>query len=388
MEDIRIYDFEFNLLHIEHDFLSSNWLIKYNNIGTFEGHFSLKSSIVPVIMENKYLIAIQGDKQAVVTGIQIENDFVIYGRTVNWLLTKRTVSKFKTEDFEETFLSNIAEYVLEQSFIGNENYPVANMELNCSYVFDIGSFWRNTRNTAYDVIHDICVRADYSGHKLKFNHKDKKWVLDLYHGKELDLIVSEANKNSSLITLSRDCLDFATDGWYERAMVDKGEWNASSNSPQIDFINPDITKMYEYYRVSEDGTQNGIYYKSGDFILCGSDGVFRKVMEINPVWERIGNSELEGIYRWEEKLTGTTPTEAWDNLSKKNYNENISSELQKLKYGIDYQIGDMVRIQLKCGDFLYSYKKRISEIKVGYENNIKTIQPLFSNDEQEIVQEV
>ena len=59
MEDIRVYDFEFHLLHIEHNFISANWSLKYNNIGTFEGHFPLKSGIVPVIMNNRYLVIIQ-----------------------------------------------------------------------------------------------------------------------------------------------------------------------------------------------------------------------------------------------------------------------------------------------------------------------------------------
>lgn len=387
MEDIRVYDFEFNLLHIEHDFVSANWSLKYNNIGTFEGHFPLKSGIVPVIMNNRYLVIIQGDKQAIVTGVQAESDFAIYGRTVNWLLTKRTVAKFKTEDLKGTTLPKIAGHVLEESFIINENYPVKDMKLEWTVDFDIGRFWRNTRNSAYDVIHDLCVRANHSGHELRFDHRIHKWILHLYQGKELPLMVSEANRNAKSITFTRDCLDFATDGWYERAMVDKGEWDASNNSPKIDFTKSDTSRMYEYYRVSVDGTQNGVNYKSGDFILCGADGYFNKVTEINPVWERISNSELKGIYRWEEKLTGTTPTEAWDNLAKKKMNEDISAELQKMKFGEDYNLGDVVRVQMKCGDSLFTYKKRIAEISVGYENNLKTIQPLFSDDEQEIVQE-
>ena len=391
MEDIRVYDFEFHLLHIEHNFISANWSLKYNSIGTFEGHFPLKSGIVPVVMNNRYLVLVQGEKQAIVTGVQAESDFIIYGRTVNWLLSKRTVAKFKTEVLTDTKLSTIAEHVLNESFISNEN-PVNNMELANTFNFDIGRFWRNTRNTAYDVIHDLCVRANHSGHELKFDHKNETWILHLYQGKELQLMVSEANRNANSITFTRDCLDFATDGWYERAMVDKGEWDASNNSPRIDFKTPDTSRMYEYYRVSVDGTQVDRYqkevkYKSGDFILCGADGYFNKVTEINPVWERISNSELKGIYRWEEKLTGTTPTEAWDNLAKKKINEDLSAELQKMKYGEDYNLGDMVRVQMKCGDSLFTYKKRIAEISVGYENNLKTIQPLFSDDEQEIVQE-
>lgn len=41
MEDIRIYDYEFNLLHIEHDVISCNMTLYANEIGSFELHFRL-----------------------------------------------------------------------------------------------------------------------------------------------------------------------------------------------------------------------------------------------------------------------------------------------------------------------------------------------------------
>lgn len=388
MEDIRIYDFEFNLLHIEHDFTSSNWSLKYNGIGTFEAHFPVKSGIVPVVMGNSYLVAVQGEKQAVVTGIQAGDDFAVYGRTVNWMLSKRTVAKFKTEDLAQTSLAGIVDYVLNEAFIQNENYPVNNMVLNCDVTYNIGSFWRNTRNAAYDVIHDLCVRGDHAGHELLFDIPNKKWKLHIYSGEELPLIVSEANRNAYDVTVSRDCLDFATDGWYERDMKDRGEWNAATNTPYISFTAADQSSIYDYYRVSEDGIQGGVSYKSGDYILCGPDGYFTRVTEINPVWERIGESDLTGIYRWEEKLTGNTPSEAVDNLAKKKRNDDIEADICHLQYGVDYQLGNKVRVQYKAGNSLHTYQKRIAEININYENNHETIQPIFTEDEAEIVQEV
>ena len=64
MNDIRIYDFEFNLLHIEPEVMSAYWILLYNDIGTFEGTFPLSSDICDVIMKNKYLFLIQGNFQA------------------------------------------------------------------------------------------------------------------------------------------------------------------------------------------------------------------------------------------------------------------------------------------------------------------------------------
>ena len=386
MEDIRIYDFTFNLLHIEHDFISSNWTLKYNGIGTFEAHFPIKSGIVPVVMGNSYLVAVQGEKQAIVVGIQAGNDFAVFGRTVNWLLSKRTVAKFKTNDLSQSSLSEIIAYVLNESFIKNVNYPVDNMCMDCNVTYSIGTFWRNTRNTAYDVIHDLCARAKNSGHRLVFNVPKKQWVLELYQGNDLPLIISEGNRNASELSVSRDCLDFATDGWYERAMKDCGDWSPSENLPDVTAQHTDL--VYNYYRVSEDGTVNGVAYKSGDYILCGADGYFTKVTEVHSVWERMGESTLSGIYRWEEKLTGSTPSEAADNLAKKKRNDDVTGQISRLSYGTDYQLGDTVRLQCKLGDYLVTYSKRISEVSFCYESNTESIRPIFGDDEEEIVQEV
>lgn len=45
-------------------------------------------------------------------------------------------------------------------------------------------------------------------------------------------------------------------------------------------------------------------------------------------------------------------------------------------------------IQLKLGTNIFAYKKRITEVNIGYENNIETIEPVFGDDEKEIIQEV
>ena len=85
MQDIRVYDFEFNLLHIENRYISSNFDLMYNDVGSTEYHFPIQSDILPVIMENDYLVLIQGDKQSIVTGKKITSDLAVIGRTCNWI---------------------------------------------------------------------------------------------------------------------------------------------------------------------------------------------------------------------------------------------------------------------------------------------------------------
>ena len=68
MKDIRVYDFEFNLLCIMTDVISVSWHILYNDIGTFEGHFRLGDNISNVILSNTYVVLTQGENQAICTG--------------------------------------------------------------------------------------------------------------------------------------------------------------------------------------------------------------------------------------------------------------------------------------------------------------------------------
>lgn len=388
MEDLRFYDFEFKLLKIQNDAKSINWSIKYNSIGTFEAHFSVESSIVPVLMEKRYVVVCQGAKQAIITGLMItDDDFSVFGRTCNWILSKRTVKPFKKDDSGSEMLSGIIDFVFKLSFTENENYPVENMETDFKFDYEIGQFWRNTRNTAFDVIHDLCVRGGHAGHELLFDRNSKKWILRIYKGSERKRMISEADKTAGEITLNRDCLDFSTDGWYSREMNNLGEWNAETNTPRIDFKTADTENKYNYYNVAEPGVQNGITFETGDFVLCGSDGYFKKATEIKPVWEHIGTSEMDGIYRWEGILSANNPTAAADALAKKIINDDITVEIQKLKFGTDYNVGDVFRVQLKLGENILSYQKRITEVDINYENNIETIQPVLGEDEKEIVLE-
>ena len=102
MEDIRIYDFEFNLLHIEHDIASCNWKLYDNEIGTFEMHFPISSDLTVIAMQKSYLVAVQGSKQAIITGRQIGDEGVLYGRTCNWILTRFCTSEqFDTDSLLE-----------------------------------------------------------------------------------------------------------------------------------------------------------------------------------------------------------------------------------------------------------------------------------------------
>ena len=48
MEDMRLYDYDARLIHINN--IIARLGFYYNKIGTFEAHFDLNSNILPVVM--------------------------------------------------------------------------------------------------------------------------------------------------------------------------------------------------------------------------------------------------------------------------------------------------------------------------------------------------
>lgn len=121
MKDIRIYDFEFNLLCIMTDVISSEWHLQYNAVGSYEGHFRLRDRISGVILSHKYIVIVQGDLQAVCTGkIVSDEELTVCGRTVNWILTRRIMPPFKARLIfgeEYTDPETVLLYCLKRAFI-------------------------------------------------------------------------------------------------------------------------------------------------------------------------------------------------------------------------------------------------------------------------------
>lgn len=335
MEDIRIYTFEGELLHIENEIVTSNWTLKYNDIGTFEAHFPLMSDIVPVCMENPYIIAVQGGKQAILTGRQANTEFIIYGRSLNWILQKRTLDKFKTSELIDSGaiakkdVESVARWIVTQGFSSSQDNFILGDIVGFSNDID---FWRNTRHTVFDAVKD-CLANDSAGHEVYYDLSLKKWIFQVLKGTELTTVFSESNRNAYETEYSEDCLDYASEGWYE-------EQQEPEENP--------------------DGTQGETP---------------------EPVWKNIiVDPDKTGIYRWECILTPNNESEAKSELIKNVINRKTQAKLKGLKYGADYHLGDTVRVQKQIGKWKSTETKRITGVNMWYENNNIGEQPIFEED--------
>lgn len=215
MEDIKVYDFDLNLLHIENVFSSVDWLLKFNGIGTFEAHFPINSKIVNIAMQNDYLIVSQGNKQAIITGKSSQEDFALYGKTPNWILSKRVTPKFTGMSGT---VEKLSATLVSEAFLDVPNFVVERVDGFSQATY----FWRNVYNPTIKVISE-CLEKEKAGHTVYLDFDNKNWIYKAVKGRETDIVFSEGRFNVYNIKYSEDFQDYVNGGFYEYIDEDTGE---------------------------------------------------------------------------------------------------------------------------------------------------------------------
>lgn len=308
METIRFYDFSFNPIWDLQKVISVNWILYYNDIGTFELHVDIQDGLTGVLQAHPYLVAVQGEKQAIITGRRLEGrECILYGRTCNWLLTRRVTSKFEAQsgNAEELCRSFVAEAFLDVSEIVLGGLTELEEEVEVEQTSDC---------TTFDIVQSTLDKIG-AGHEICFRPRDKQWVFAVLMGKTQMLTLSEDNRNAYDSSYTEDFLDYYTGGWYE---AEQTEATAESTSERI--------RTY----VS-------------------------------------GNEEQTGIYRWECILTANTEEAAKEELSDRKWQKDITAKLREVRFGVDYCLGDSLRFKAKFGRYVMSDVKQVDGIHIWYE---------------------
>lgn len=319
---IKFYDFEFNLLCAEHRAQSVIWNIKYNDVGTFEAHFPLNIENTPdIIMENQYLIAVQEEKAAIITGKQLTNELIIYGRTLNWFLTRRTTPKFS--QLTDT-CANLCVRFFNDAFSDVDNF-ISRVDCTTKQI----DFWRNVYNPTEKVIAE-CLDNDGAGHEVIMDIKNERYVLRIYKGETKEHIISEPLKTAYDTSYTGDILDLYDGGWYEK-QAETSEENTNTENTWI-YIEKDNPKT--------------------------------------------------GIYHWEAVLSGSNNSEAKTDLNKKKETEKYEAKIRNLKYGTDYNLGDVLRFQIVKGSVKKTVRKRVTAINIFKEAGSSGEAPTLSDMEE------
>ena len=385
MEDVRIYDFEFNLLHIEHDIASCNWTFHENAVGTFEMHYPLRSRLTQIALTHRYLVAVQGGKQAIITGKQADTEGVLYGRSCSWILTRFCVA----EQFDTDSLYNagtisakdaqtVCRYIVNKATAGITNFAVL---LNGADTFGDVYVENKGVTSVFDLVSD-CLNKDGAGHEVRFDIKNKRWTFRPSKGAELPVILSDGNRNAYDTEYTEDIQDYFSGGWYEQEMQDMGGWDAAANSPRL--VDAQSANFAKAYRVTAAGTRFGITFAENDYIVCDNkQGTWKKAEKIESFWVHIPSAKT-GIYAWETEIPGSTEDEAKKGLAGRAVSRETKAKATGLSYGKDYNLGDIVTVQIDKGGFKSSDKRKITGVNLWYEDNDIGEQPIMEGLEDVI----
>lgn len=303
-EDLRIYDWEFNFKANINKWISLDWQILYNDIGSFEGHFPMDSKLVDVVIQNQYLVAIQGKKQAIIIGYATGNDFAVYGRQVNWILTRR-VAHAASE-----VTQNVEVYT--RGLVLDAFSNVSNFELGtlAGYTNQF-AFAREQSAQLSDVVIDA-LSQDRAGHNVIFDIKNKVWRYDVLKGVVRHKILSQAY-NAYDMGVNHDMLDYYNAGFYDYQPPDDTDGNT-----------PDKVETH----------------------IVGAES---------------------GIYLFDTILSGETEAEAKANLTLCKVNEKHTVSLRHMQFGADYNLGDRLRIAFEVGKTYHkTIEKMVIGVNLSY----------------------
>lgn len=389
MEDVRIYDFEFNLLYVEHDILSCNWSFYENEIGNFEMHFHPESELTKIAFENRFLVAVQGDKQAIITGRQLGRDATLYGRSCNWILTRFCVGEIFDSDalFDAGGILSkdakaVCSYLVEHWMADVQNIIVLS---KTDDGFDDVFLKEQQLTTVFHLVQD-CMKQAQGGHKVHFNVAEKRWELCLTKGQELPIVLSEDNLNVYESEYTSDLQELFFGGYFEKTITDKGEWDVFRNDPWLENgLRSNYATGYKV-RLDKESTgysevkKFGYTFCDGDYIVCTSkDGQWEKASEMKSFIEKIV-PELSGIYGWCTVLDGTDETEAVKNLAQCKEEKKSAAKTNGVLFGKDYQLGDRVFQRFSKGSYEVPILKKITGVNLWYEINEVGEQPIFEEE--------
>jgi len=385
MEDVRIYDFEFNLLHIEHNISSCYWRLYENEIGTFEMHFSTESDLTRIAAENRYLVVVQGNKQAIITGRKVDTEAVFYGRSCNWILTRFCLPEALDTDLlvsEGVLSQKDAQTVCRYLFtkvMGN----ITNFVFMQNDVASFGEvFLQNKKvSSLFDLIKS-CMEQDGGGHQVIFDTHLKQWIFKLTKGKNLTTVLSEDNRNAYDSEYLEDIQNAYDGGYFEQEITDMGEWDIYTNYPVLeDAIPENYGKGYKV-TLSRSTTYSrfGIAFSDGDYIVCKSaSGTWEKASDLQNFQARIA-PEQSGIYAWETPLDADNEQDARQYLAKMQGKKQIIMKTRGLVFDKDYQLGDSMMQKIRKGTFSYNAVRKITGVNLWYEANDMGEQPIFAEE--------
>ena len=327
--DIHIYTPEFEFLHTIVNPISVRWNLKYDDVGTLEIYVRPDDPAIPYFVENDELIIVQGKYSAWCNGSADDNgQFLISGRTLNWLLNTRQVLPFEmTDTIEDIIRLKIAEQFMT---IGKKFVNGFILDDPVDFTEEITYKVEGAPKSLFNVVKELCKMANL-GFEIRFDYFENKYIFSLYRGIDMSasqsdvppIILSEVNRNLT-----------------QTQYLSNNEQYASCG----------------YIRQVDEDTQ---------------EVSFSEVIK----------DDLTGFYRREVVLSAETEEDGVIELFTKNRVVEIEGNIVGVEFDKDFGLGDIVTLQKVVGGKTITQDRRVNEVIINQEVGNYTVTPVLGEVE-------
>ena len=293
MNKLTFYTYEGEYIGETSRIKYSNIILHFNDIGTLQIILSLENPVIKHLLNNRYLLVTFKGKYFVIVDYYVKDDEVeIFGRTLNWFLSKMVVPQFKGSGGS---VDVIADQILSLS-------------LGCKIIkgdfatfTDEQEFDKEEYTLTSDTLKEL-LELEKAGHEVIFDNGEYK--LNILKGNIRERFISRQDGTLQSVTKEESVIDAVTDGMYKV-------------------------------------TNNG-----------------------SDTWERITRDAKEGMYSWYKVLSASTLTDAKTEIDKLAPKTILKAVTQRLKHGIDYNIGDFLKIQYEIQGEIETFEKQIIGVEI------------------------
>lgn len=314
--DLMFYDLEGNFKGYCNRINSALVNLKYNDIGDTEYHIDIGDPILNIIFENPILMVEQDGKyRSIIRTIIENNDIAIYGRTLNFLLSKMVIPPF---DEVQKNIGQLGQYLLSIA-------KGCKISIGKVAAFDkVFPFEKKEGYTNLLSVLQEALNLDGGGFSVRFEKTENKFFLDILKGSEKNFII--ANEESY-------------------------GYDFSKESSSLDFFNAAF-----YNKASEtDGEEKSVWTE-----IAPPEGV-------------------SDIYKWYSVLSATTEADAKAELSEKKIIDTVNISTDGFVFGKDFSLGDIIKVQFSNNDFTFTQKKRVTGITINDDENGHSENPILED---------
>jgi len=371
MQEVKIFDYDFNLIASDFKCISFDWEVKFNSIGSFEGVFTIDSPVYDACSKNEFTVCVQGENQGIVTGVNIKDDrIVIQGKSMNYILEKRICMPF----FSGNILADMPTAtemvnVLVKQCCGDfmEVMPAPELEVRQNFI-------RLEARPLSEIIIEI-LRNSNCGHFVKFDVDQRKWVFGCLLPNYTEYVLSRPDNTLEDCDYVRRVNDTASCGIYKQKMQYMGTWNAAENKPALTDYNPE--NFAKAYLISKSGEMFNKNYEEGKYLVCTDlSGELKQANSHDDFWFKVYTGEINGPLRWECMLPCRTFEEAYELLLLKEIDENVIATTRGVKQR-ELKPGDVVEIRFTSGKNAVTFTKQVKKVVYHYEWNNCFVRPTF-----------